>query len=495
MTLLQAAEWCGGKLTGIPNAESAVMTGVAMDTRELSPGELFLALPGTRVNGADFIPDAARLGACAALTSELDSDSKLNSGPHLKPGPHLESGSNIESGLNIESEPNIESGFNESEFNLDSFPRIVVSDPVLALAELARKWREKTAAPKVVAITGTNGKTTTREMAATVLRAHFGVESVLTPVRNFNNHLGVPLTILRLRESHRAAVLELGMNHAGEIAALTRIARPDIGVITNAGRGHLEGLGSVENVARAKGELIENLPPDGIAVLNADDSHFPLWREMAGNRRVYTFGFADSDSHCRNVIITTPDGEKLHGAFPLDVPRHMAANTMAACAALGELGVSDEVAGSALADFRGIPGRMEFKTAKGGATLIDDSYNANPDSVLAALDVLRNATGPKFAALADMLELGDDSKALHREAGKRVGMAGNISLLAFGDWAKSMVDAASESGCENARHFSDKTELIRELQRVDHPGATILVKGSRGMRMDEVARALTEGGN
>ena len=455
MTLARAAEWCGGELRGPAGAESAVMTGATIDTRELRPGDLFVALPGERADGAAFIPEAARLGACAALcgTAGAAPDSAAD------------------------------------------FPRIAAEDPARALGELARKWREKNAGVKVVAVTGTNGKTTTREMAAAILRARFGDAAVLTPTRNFNNHLGVPLTILRLRDSHRAAVLELGMNRAGEIAALARIARPDIGIITNAGRGHLEGLGTVENVARAKGELIENLPPDGIAVLNADDPHFPLWREMAGGRRVYAFGFASpGDSRCRKVVITIPEGEKFHGEFPPDTPRHIAANTMAACAALGELGVSDELAKSALADFRGIPGRMEFKRARGGATLIDDSYNANPDSVLAALDVLESAPGPKFAALGDMLELGGESPALHREIGARIGKGGGIRLLAFGPAAREMAAAARERGCESARHFSDKSELIRALTESDRPGATILIKGSRGMKMEEVARALEGGG-
>ena len=301
MTLARAAEWCGGELRGPAGAESAVMTGATMDTRELRPGDLFVALPGERADGAEFIPEAARLGACAALTSAPD-------------------------------------------IRDEAPPRIVVSDPVAALAELARKWREKNTGVKVVAVTGTNGKTTTREMTAAILRARFGDAAVLTPTRNFNNHLGVPLTILRLRDSHCAAVLELGMNRAGEIAALARVAKPDIGIITNAGRGHLEGLGTVENVARAKGELIENLPPDGAAVLNADDPHFPLWREMAGDRRIYSFGFENPrDSRCRKVVITIPGGKKNHGEFPPDTPRHIAANTMAACAGLGELNVSDEL--------------------------------------------------------------------------------------------------------------------------------------------------------
>ena len=465
MTLARAAEWCGGELVGPAGAGSAVMTGATIDTRELERGDLFVALPGANADGADFIGEAARLGACAALRAR---------------------------------EARGTGGAREARVSgLDSevvFPQIEAECPARALGDLARKWRGEVCGVKVVAVTGTNGKTTTREMASAVLRAQFGEDAVLTSARNFNNHLGLPLTILRLRDSHRAAVLEMGMNHAGEISELARIASPDIGIITNAGRGHLEGLGTVENVARAKGELIECLPPDGVAVLNADDPHFDLWRETAGERRVYSFGFArPDDAECRDVVITTPEGEKLRGEFPPEVPRHMVANTLAACAALGEFGVSDETARGALAGFRGAPGRMEFKTAKGGATLIDDSYNANPDSVLAALEVLAARPSPRVAALGDMLELGDASVELHREVGVRIGEGGAVSLLALGADSRETARAAREHGCGDARHFSDKGEMVRELRALDRPGATILVKGSRGMGMDEVARALEEG--
>ena len=459
MTLAQAAKWCGGELRGAENSGATTMTGATIDTRELNPGDLFVALPGANVDGRDFIPDAARKGAVAALCAPTGSDSDSVS---------------------------------DSEI---SIPRILVADPVMALGSLARRWRGQVSRPRVVAITGTNGKTTTRELAARVLRKSFGDDAVLSPLRNFNNRLGVPLTLLRLRDSHSVAVLELAMNRAGEIAALTRMAKPDVGVITNAGRGHLEGLGTVENVARAKGELIEKLPPAGVVVLNADDPHFSLWKKLAGSRRVYSFGFArPPDPDCRDVVITAPNGKKFCGDFPPDMPRHMAANIMAACAGLAELGISDEAAESALAEFGGIPGRLEAKRARGGANLIDDSYNANPDSVLTALEVLRRADGVKIAALGDMLELGPESGKLHEEVGARAGERG-VVVFGFGPDSKKIVEAARRAGGE-ARHFSGKAELIAALRAADRPGATILVKGSRGMKMDEAARALQaeEGG-
>ena len=423
MTLARAAEWCGGELVGPAGAGSAVMTGATIDTRELERGDLFVALPGANADGADFIGEAARLGACAALRARGAGGAREARGT---------------GGAREAREARV----SDSEV---VFPQIEAECPARALGDLARKWRGEVCGVKVVAVTGTNGKTTTREMASAVLRAQFGEDAVLTSARNFNNHLGLPLTILRLRDSHRAAVLEMGMNHAGEIAELARIASPDIGIITNAGRGHLEGLGTVENVARAKGELIECLPPDGVAVLNADDPHFDLWRETAGERRVYSFGFArPDDAECRDVVITTPEGEKLRGEFPPEVPRHMVANTLAACAALGEFGVSDETARGALSGFRGAPGRMEFKTAKGGATLIDDSYNANPDSVLAALEVLAARPSPRVAALGDMLELGEASAELHREVGVRIG--GRGGGFAFGAGGGFAGDGAGGAG-------------------------------------------------
>ena len=456
MTLARAAEWCGGELIVPAGAESAMMTGASIDTRELNRGDLFIALPGANADGADFIPEAARLGACAALRARGSWVAQV-----------------------------------DSEIAL---PQIVVADPARALAELARRWRRKVSAPKVIAVTGTNGKTTTREIAAAILRAQFGAEAVLSPARNFNNHLGVPLTILRLRDSHRAAVLEMGMSRAGDIDFLARIAAPDIGIITNAGRGHLEELGTVENVAFAKGELIENLPPNGVAVFNSSDEHFHVWSDLAEDLRSYSFGIADSLAvNSGDAVIVTPEREFLRAKFPSDLPRHMILNALAACAALREFNVSDEAMSEGLENFHAAPGRMEFKTAKGGATLIDDSYNANPDSVLAALEVLETHPAPRVAALGDMLELGEASAELHREIGVRIGEGGAVSLLAFGPDSRETAEAARENGCEDARHFSDKSEMIRELTKTDRPGATILVKGSRGMRMDEVARALEEG--
>lgn len=443
ITLAQAAKWCGGRLLGPEDCGERFMTGVAIDSRKVGAGQLFVALPGERVDGRDFIPDAAKQGASAALRAPMDSD----------PAP--------------DSAADADSNFT-AVADADALPQIVAEDATQALGNLARGWREKMSDVTVIAVTGTNGKTSAREFAAWLLRREFGAEAVLTPPNNFNNRIGVPLTLLRLRVRHRFAVLELGMNRPGEIAELTRIARPDIGVITNAGRGHLAGLGTVENVARAKGELIENLPPDGLAILNARDPHFDMWAKMADGRQTQTFGAAPNDSP------DTPDADFL--------------NACAAVAAAQAAGATKPDVWRALAECRRPPGRMEIKRARGGAALVDDTYNANPDSALAALDFLRREPGQKIAALGDMLELGADSGKLHAEIGARAADDG-IILFGFGEEARRMVEAAQAVG-GRARHFADKEKLTAALAEFDRPGATILVKGSRGMKMEEVTRAL-----
>lgn len=446
MTLAQAAEWCGGELLAPAGKESIVMTGATIDTRELSPGDLFVALPGTQVDGASFIADAARLGASAALCakSSARSDSPI--------------------------------------------PQIAARDPVRALGLLARRWREKVSKPVVVAITGTCGKTTAREMAAHILRLECGADAVLSSRRNYNNHLGAPLTILRLRPSHKAAVVELGMNHSGEIAALTKIVKPNLGVILNAGRGHLETLGTVENVARAKGEMMRAMPADSSALLNAGDPHYSMWVKMAGSRRIwwvlpeegklvlYYFGGAR--------VRTMRLRENVSAA----VETTLFMGRMAALIATDSVMIPEP---PGYTDVILPPGRMEEKRAKGGAVLIDSTYNSNPDSALAALDALRGfgpPDGMKIAALGDMLELGGQSAALHEEVGVRAAACG-AAVFAFGELSKRTAKAARDND-GRAEHFSSKAELIRALEKVDRPGAAILVKGSRGMKMEEVVAAL-----
>ena len=460
MTLSRAAEWCGGALRGPAGAGDAgdaggvTMTGATIDTRKLKPGDLFVALPGTNTHGRDFLQAAAKGGAAAALVDKHDSGIAL--------------------------------------------PQIVVSDPAAALGNLARRWRRALPALDVVAVTGTNGKTTTREMIASILRdrpsfAHLDADPVLTPSGNFNNLLGVPLTLLRLRESHQVAVLELGMNRPGEIATLAEMVRPAVAVITNAGRGHLAELKTVGAVAREKGAVLQALPRNGVAILNRDDPHFDLWREMAWGRKVFRFALA-ADGKTAEMDWPGLAGDAPPLRIDAFASRAWTMNSMAALLAAMALYPEDaaklklRVKGDGA--FAGVAGRLDKLSGAGGAVVIDDSYNANPDSVLAALDAMkRTGEKDKCAALADMLELGCESDALHEEVGEEFGKAG-IVLFGFGDSMKRAVAAAERAGGK-AKHFADKQALVAALKERDKPDSIILVKGSRGMKMEEVVRELT----
>lgn len=440
--LSQLAAIVEGRLIG----DDAEFAGVSTDTRSLRPGELFLALRGERFDGQAFVRRAAALGA-AAVVVEREQDVPL--------------------------------------------PQVVVSDTLAALQRYAAAWRLRFQCP-VVAVTGSNGKTTVKEMLAAIL-ANTG--PVLVTRGNLNNHIGVPLTLLRLSEEHAHAVIEMGASNPGEIALLTRLVRPNVGAITNAGPAHLEGFGSIEGVARAKGELFADLAADGVAVINADDRHAPLWHELAGDRRKVTFGLdKDADVRARAVeaegsrtrfTLTTPLGEATV-ELPL-AGRHNVMNALAAAAATTALGLDPARIAAGLAAAAPVAGRLQSRPAAvAGVRLIDDSYNANPASLAAAVEWVVAQPGEAWLALGDMAELGSDAEAAHAEAGRAARAAGIERLFAVGPLSRAAVDAFGAG----ARHFEDQEELIAALHEALVPGVNLLVKGSRSARMDRVAHAL-----
>ena len=457
MRLSEAARAIPAELRGTDCTFEAVST----DTRTLAPQTLFVALKGERYDGHDFLAQAAARQAAGALVQD--------------------------SGLRIE-----DRGLS------DRLPLLVVENTRLALGTLAAYWRKKFSMP-LVALTGSNGKTTVKEMLASILREAVAAESraadpgsrVHATRGNLNNDIGVPLTLLELAPGHRYAVVEMGMNHAGEIRYLTRLAAPDVALITNAGPAHLEFFGSVEAIARAKGEIFEGLRPGGTAVINADDHHAGLWRELARDRHVVDFGLSRPAAVSARyalryleseIVVRTPQGE---AQAVLKAPGlHNVRNALAASAAATALKVPAPAIARGLAGYAGIKGRLQRKSARRGATLIDDTYNANPESVRAAVEVLAQAPGARLLVLGDMGELGAGAARLHAEIGTLARRSGIERLLTLGELA---AHAARAFG-EGARHFTRTEDLLAEIESALAPGLTVLVKGSRFMHMERVVQ-------
>ena len=446
LTLRELAQAIGGKL----GAEGElVFERVTTDSRDVRPGDLFIALQGERFDGHDFVDQVLAAGAVAAVTS------KPVAGAH-----------------------------------------VLVGDTLQALGALAAAWRNRFSGVRVIAVTGSNGKTTVKEMIAAILAQHVGAEQVHATRGNLNNHIGLPLTLLGMREVCRYVVAEMGMNHFGEIAALTRIARPDVAVITNAGNAHLEMLGSVEGVARAKGEIFEGLQAKGCAIINADDVHAELWAKLASRFRQSTFGLKTAEVGAHSLqataqgtrfVLDTPVDDAV---VDLQVPGvHNVRNALAAAAVALELRVPMETIALGLEAYRGVKGRLEIKQAFNGATLIDDTYNANPDSMRAAIDVLMARDGKSILVLGDMGEVGNESAQRHAEIGAYAKQKGVGSLFVLGD---AMKHAAQTGG---GRHFDSVEELVAAVRAVLAPEMTVLVKGSRFMQMERVVKALQEQGN
>ncbi|TAJ82850.1 MAG: UDP-N-acetylmuramoyl-tripeptide--D-alanyl-D-alanine ligase [Gallionellaceae bacterium] len=453
MQLSQAAKILGGTLIGPDVKFDAVST----DSRTIAPGDLFVALQGERFDGCEFVAKAIEDGAAAAL---------VNADSYKKSAALLAANS----------------------------PILAVEDTRLALGQLAAYWRKQFAIP-LLGITGSNGKTTVKEMLAAILRAHTGdADAVLATQGNLNNDIGMPLTLLKLRATHRYAVIEMGMNHPGEIGYLTRLACPDVALVNNAASAHLAGLGTVESVARAKGEIFAGLAAQGVAVINADDEFAPLWRAEAGGHRVIDFGLgAQAGVHASwhaqgfgaYIDAITPQGAFAVG---LQVPgAHNVRNALAATAAAIAVSIPLPAIAAGLKNFGGVAGRLQRKAALHGAALIDDTYNANPASLLAALKVLAQAPGKKILVLGDMGELGADAPRLHAEIGAEARNLGIQKLLALGDLSAYAVD---EFGA-GATHFKRIEDLFACLEQYLDADSTVLVKGSRFMKMERVVQHCT----
>ena len=450
MAMMQLSE--AAAMLGVPFAGTdAEVLRVCTDSRSIQPGDLFIALRGEKFDGGAFAAQALRQGAAGVVLDTAQA-------PELAAA-------------------------------------IRVDDTRLALGRLAAAWRRRFAIP-VVAITGSNGKTTVKEMLAAILRVETGSDAaVLKTEGNLNNDIGLPLMLLRLRGTHQFAVLEMGMNHAGEIDTLTRLARPDVALVNNAMTAHVGFLGSIENIARAKGEIFNGLTDAGIAVFNADDPHAGLWRESNARRCVVDFGIRQPAS-VRGHYQPRDFGSTLAVTLPhacleiaLQVPgEHNAMNALAAAAAAFALDVSLRSIDVGLSGFTGVKGRLQRKPALHGSTFLDDTYNANPDSVKAALAVLARQPGRKVLVLGDMGELGADAVAMHAQIGQAARAAGVDRLLALGDLSKETV-AAFGAG---AMHFERIQELLAELENELAPGITVLVKGSRFMQMERVVQSFME---
>ncbi|MGH8688541.1 MAG: UDP-N-acetylmuramoyl-tripeptide--D-alanyl-D-alanine ligase, partial [Burkholderiales bacterium] len=408
MSLAEAATAMQGRRAGA----EATFAGVSTDSRSIVAGELFVAIRGERYDGHEFLAMARSRGAAGAV---------------------------------------VDAGYRGDA----PLPVVQVDDTRKALGRLGRHWRARFS-PAVIAIAGANGKTTTKEMLAAILRAHAGEDAVLATRGNLNTDIGVPLTVLRLRAAHRYAAIELGMNHAGEIAGLAAVAQPTVAVVTNAQREHMEFMGSVEASADENANALRALPAGGVAVVNADDACAPLFRAAAGTRRLIEFGLQgapavgggyDLKPLASEIEIRTPVGGAR--ATLAIAGLHNVRNALAAVACAFAAGVPVEPIARGLEAFRPYAGRLVVRRTRAGATLIDDSYNANPDSVRAAIDVLVACPGPTLLALGDMGEVGEHGPAFHREVGAYARSRGVGALYALGEASREAVAAFGDG----ARHF------------------------------------------
>ncbi len=447
--LRDAFDWLSGAcLYGDPAVR---VHGVSTDTRAIAPGDLFVALRGERFDAHAFIGSAQAAGAAAVLFDRWVDGIRR--------------------------------------------PAIRVADTRRALGEIARGWRSRFEAP-VIAVTGANGKTTVKEMLSAVLAQAYGEAGRLVTRGNLNNDVGVPLTLLRLRASHRAAAIELGTNHPGEIAWLASVARPDVALVNNAQREHQEFLDGIEGSARENGASIAALPAGGVAVFPGDDAQAPLWRALAGARRRIEFGLDDALQ--RFEVAASPDAESARFEMSVGGARavvrlpvdgvHNVRNALAAAACAHALRIDAQTIARGLERFAPAPGRLVRLRGRGESTLIDDSYNANPDSVRAAIDVLASRGGVRVLVLGDMGEVGENGARFHREVGLYARERAIEHLLAIGDATVESVEAFGPG----AEHHRDVDALVARAVALCAADATILVKGSRFMRMERVVAALAE---
>ncbi len=426
---------------GLPEKSSKILIdNIVTDSRKVRYGSLFAALPGQTVDGHDFVKAAAELGAVAVLVQ--------------KP---------VEVAV----------------------PQLQVKNVLLALGQIAAVWRQSLQ-PQVVGITGSNGKTTIKEMLASILRQQ---ADVLATEGNYNNELGVPLTLFRLEAKHQYAVLEMGASKTGDIAYLAGIAQPMVGVISNIGPAHLEGFGSVEGVAKAKGELYQALPTDGCAVINGAEPWVDLWRNRNAAKRVLTFGFDQNNDINMPPGGSSPSVNTPLGQFDLELAlpgQHNQLNALAATAAAVALQIPTEQIVTGLQAVQPVPGRLNLIRADAGWLVIDDTYNANPASLYSALQLLAGMQGKAWLVLGDMKELGEDSRKLHAEVGDAARAMGVRRIFTTGDMSRATTDAFGNG----AEHFDSRSSLIEALKAELRPGINCLVKGSRSMGMENVVHAI-----
>lgn len=447
-TLAYLAQATGGQLEG----RDVAFEGVSIDSRTAPAKSLFVALRGPNFDGHAFAADALKRGAAGLLVERV---------------------------LDV------------------ALPQVVVPDTAAALARFASEWRRRFSLP-LVGVTGSNGKTTTKEILGTIL-AREG--SCLVTRGNLNNHFGVPLMLLELESSHRSAVIEMGANHGGEIAHLAAIAQPTVGLVTNAGAAHLEGFGSLDGVARGKGEMFSALAGRGTAVINADDVYAPLWKQLAGASRVLTFGIdAAADVVARDVRLEAgPSG--FRSSFDLVMPAgvrsitlqlgglHNVRNALGAAAAAAAAGASFDNIAAGLAQVRPVAGRLDLQPALRGAFLVDDSYNANPTSLRAGLETFRGLPGRRWLVLGEMREVGASADEQHAEIGRFARASGIERLFAVGERTRIAADAFGSG----AQWFADLDALIAAVEAGLEPGVTLLIKGSRSNRLERVTAALRTG--
>ena len=426
------------KLSGRLLGSDGVFESISIDSRNLCAGDLFVALQGDNFDANAFAEQAVASGASALMLNEA--------------------------------------------IAVD-VPQIIVEDTEKGLGELAHIWRLQYELP-VIAVTGSNGKTSVKEMLAAIL-SRMG-ESLVT-AGNFNNHIGVPLTLLNLRERHRYAVIEMGANHPGEISYLSRLAVPDIALITNAAPAHLEGFGDIEGVAKAKSEIFESLPEQGFSIINADDPFAPLWREKVKHCQNIEFSLhvdapvrGEWDANLNKLLIHTLMGD-VSVNLPL-VGEHNARNALAAAAVAMAVGAGLEEIRLGLEAMQPIKGRLFPQVGVNGLQILDDSYNANPASLNAALEVLSAMPGEAWLVLGDMAELGDESQKLHAQMGDVARKSGITRLFAIGE----MSEAAVHSFGVGAEFFENVHDLVDAVKASASPGLHVLVKGSRAMHLEHV---------
>lgn len=430
---------------GLPCSQDVALTGVCIDSRQVKPGNLFVAIIGERFDGHQFVNDAIAQGAAAVLCSQ-----------HLKDC---------------------------------AIPQLLVSDTIVALTKIATAHRQKLSCA-VIALTGSNGKTTVKEMIAAILPK----PSFATP-GNLNNHIGVPLSVLQLRDEHRYAVFELGANHIGEIAHTVAIVQPQVTLINNIAPAHIGEFGSIDGVAQTKGEIYQGLSTEGTAVINDDDAYAHYWDTILENKNtlrfsrmhpadIYARDITFNANGCGEFTLVTPQGEV---AITLQVPgAHNVSNASAAAACTHALGISLTDIAAGLKRFGGVSGRMTFIQGKNNVLVIDDTYNANLRSSLSALDVLASRQGRRIFVFGDMGELGQWSEQHHQEVGNAARDLGIDMLLTCGTQSQATANAYGTAG----KHYPNQEELMQDLLTQLDENTTVLVKGSRSSKMEKIVHRL-----